>query len=233
MDTHWIRKTALLGLGLSATLALAMAGCGGANGNKDDGVLVIGPRCERELEGGASSPHRRREPLDGSVYAEHERQHGRRPHPPPSRPRGGGRSRERSSSAALRRNPRSSKPRARPQKDPEYLRQERADHVRAARRGLGHQGSQERLRLPPSPHRGQRGGQEGGRVGQARVRPEGLHLHPPCLGRDGGRDRHVKSSDPTNHNVNFQLRNLTENPVLAPGPSMEITPLRRSGPRGW
>ena len=27
----------------------------------------------------------------------------------------------------------------------------------------------------------------------------------------------MKSSDPTNHNVNFQLKNLNQNPLIAPG----------------
>jgi plastocyanin len=34
----------------------------------------------------------------------------------------------------------------------------------------------------------------------------------------------VKSSDPTNHNVNFQLKNLTQNPLIAPGTTKQITP---------
>jgi len=34
----------------------------------------------------------------------------------------------------------------------------------------------------------------------------------------------VKSSDPTNHNVNFQLRNLNQNPLIAPGTTKDITP---------
>ena len=34
----------------------------------------------------------------------------------------------------------------------------------------------------------------------------------------------VKSSDGTNHNVSFQLRNLTQNPLVSPGTSMVITP---------
>ena len=34
----------------------------------------------------------------------------------------------------------------------------------------------------------------------------------------------IKSSDPTNHNVNFQLKNLNQNPLIAPGTTKDITP---------
>ena len=34
----------------------------------------------------------------------------------------------------------------------------------------------------------------------------------------------LKSSDPTNHNVNFQLKNLNQNPLIAPGSQMDVMP---------
>jgi hypothetical protein len=43
MMTVWIRKPAILGLTLSATLAAALAGCGGAATNKDEAVVATDP----------------------------------------------------------------------------------------------------------------------------------------------------------------------------------------------
>ena len=34
----------------------------------------------------------------------------------------------------------------------------------------------------------------------------------------------MKSSDPTNHNVNFQLKSLNLNPTMAPGATMDVKP---------
>src|SRR5262249_21344089 len=34
----------------------------------------------------------------------------------------------------------------------------------------------------------------------------------------------LKSSDPTNHNVSFQLRGLSQNPLINPGATLDVTP---------
>ena len=47
---------------------------------------------------------------------------------------------------------------------------------------------------------------------------------PHALAVMTGQTVSVKSSDPVNHNVNFQLKNLTANPIIAPGTSMEVKP---------
>ena len=43
MSIAWIRKPALLGVGLSATLAAALAGCGDQTADKDNAVVVPDP----------------------------------------------------------------------------------------------------------------------------------------------------------------------------------------------
>jgi hypothetical protein len=43
MRYQWIRKPALLGLGLSATLAAGLAGCGDQTADKDNAVVVPDP----------------------------------------------------------------------------------------------------------------------------------------------------------------------------------------------
>jgi plastocyanin len=43
MDARWFRKPAWLGLGLSATLTVAVAGCGGQGGESGDAMLVNSP----------------------------------------------------------------------------------------------------------------------------------------------------------------------------------------------
>ena len=43
MEIRTFRKPALLGLGLSATLAAAMAGCGGRRGDKGNAMVVPAP----------------------------------------------------------------------------------------------------------------------------------------------------------------------------------------------
>ncbi len=47
---------------------------------------------------------------------------------------------------------------------------------------------------------------------------------PHALGVIAGETVVLKSSDPTNHNVNFQLKNLSLNPLIAPGKTMDVTP---------
>ena len=46
---------------------------------------------------------------------------------------------------------------------------------------------------------------------------------PHALGVITGETVTLKSSDPTNHNVNFQLKNYAQNPLIAPGTTMDVT----------
>ena len=48
--------------------------------------------------------------------------------------------------------------------------------------------------------------------------------HPPCPGGDDRGNGHPQVERPTNHNVNFQLKNLNQNPLIAPGTTKEVIP---------
>ena len=174
MNIHWIRKPVLLGLGLSATLAVALAGCGGEGGNKDEGVLVPAPDANVNAKATRQCAHDLGNAATGGANGTRAPAPHRCRSPPPSRPRAGERSRD----GRLRRHsaePKVLQARARPRRTPTPVPRRRRSCPNGSS-WTGHQGRQERLRLPPSAHRGQSRGQEGGRVGQARVRPEGLHL---------------------------------------------------------
>ena len=184
---HDVRKTMLLGLGLSATLAVALAGCGGDAGNKDDAVIVKAPDAKTNTASSSTSVPAPTPATSGGAApstSTSTSSDGR-----PSRRKAGGPSRAPSSSAAPCRRPRSSSLRAKPRRIPEICAKTGPILVRASGHRLGHQGRQERLRLPPSSHGGQRRCQEGGRGEEGRLRPEGMRLHPPRPGRDGGRAR--------------------------------------------
>jgi plastocyanin len=55
MITAWIRKPAMLGLTLSATLAAALAGCGGGPTNTDDAVVATDPTVRLATKSAATS----------------------------------------------------------------------------------------------------------------------------------------------------------------------------------
>ena len=62
MRYQWVRKPAWLGLGLSATVAIVLSGCGGETADKSDAVLVNAPDAKTSANtsarsgGGAKAP---------------------------------------------------------------------------------------------------------------------------------------------------------------------------------
>ena len=130
-------------------------------------------------EPGGRSPRRRRARPAAARRAARPRR---------SRPKDGGRSRGRSSSAG---NPPAAERPRRPgegRQGPRGLRQGRADPERAPGRRRRDQGGQECARLHPQADGDQRRGQVGRLTGRGRLRPEELHLRAARPGRHERRE---------------------------------------------
>jgi plastocyanin len=221
MDITWIRKPTLLGLGLSATLAVAVAGCGGAGTNKDDGVLVSAPDANFNTKGTPTTPSTSAAPPSGGAAPSTSTASSSAA---PVKAEGWGTLKGTVVFGGTPPEPKVLEAQGKAQKNPEIC-------------------------AKTAPIMSERLVVDSGTKGVKNVfvyllRPSGINSEakkeaesakpvfdqkdcvyiPHVLSVMAGVPVTVKSSDGTNHNVSFQLRNLTQNPLVAPGTSLEITP---------
>ncbi len=217
MPIHGFASRRVLGLGLAATLAAALPAAAVRRPTRRPAVLVSSPDAKPELESARRHPRpaRPRRPAAGTAPstaaapAATVKAEGWGTlkgkvvfggTPPELPPLAGGRQ---------------------GRQGPRDLRQDRGRSPTRGWSSIGHQGRQERLRLPPAAHRRQRGGQEGGAGEAARVRPEELHVHPACPGRDDRGDGH--------HEVERPDQSQRQFPAQGPEPESDDGPGRHDG----
>jgi hypothetical protein len=222
MSYRWIRKPAWLGLGLSATLAVALSGCGDTTASKDNAVLVpepnanIGARSSAPAAGSkaapsgeaggtaapatstAASPSVKAEgwgTLKGHVTFEGTP-------PPPAVLQAVGKA----------------------EKDPEVCAKTAPIVSEKLVVNSGTKGVKNVFVYIQRPTDVNPEAKKAALAQHPEFDQKNCTYIPHALGVMTGQTVTVKSSDPTNHNVNFQLRNLNQNPLIAPGTTKDITP---------
>lgn len=223
MDTHRIPRTALMGLGLSATLALALAGCGGANDNKDVGVLVSAPDANVNTKGTSTAA-----PSTGASSTGASKPSTSTGTAPttsaPVKAEGWGTLKGTVVFGGEPKEPKVLEPQGKAEKDPEVC----AKNAPIVSERLVVDGATKGVKnvfvylLRPSAVNPD--AKKAAEAAKPEFDQKGCVYIPHALAVMAGVPVLVKSSDPTSHNVNFQLRNLTQNPVLQPGSKVEITP---------
>lgn len=222
MMFSWIRKPALLGLGLSATMAAGLAGCGDQTADKDNAVAVPDPTAVVNSRSSTAPSAKSGAPAGGATASTPSESKATETvkaegwgtlkgrvifdgTPPPA------------ATAVLQEVGKAAK-------DPEIC--AKTQPIKAERLVVnsGSKGVKNvfvYLQRPTAVNE--------------EAKKEALGKHPEfdqknctyiphALAVMTGETVTVKSSDPTNHNVNFQLKNLNKNPLIAPGTTMDITP---------
>jgi hypothetical protein len=221
MRYQWIRKPAWLGLGLSATVAVVLSGCGDQTTDKDTAVLVKAPDVKTSAgapsgTGGGSraateSSAASKAPTDTANAA-------------PVTEKGWGTLKGRVVFGGDAPQPPVLQAVGKAEKDPEVCAKttpivSEKLVVNPATKGVKNVFVY--LQRPTAVN-------EEAKKAALAQKPDfdqkNCTYIPHALAVMVGETVTVKSSDPTNHNVNFQLKNLTENPLIAPGTTKDITP---------
>lgn len=218
MRYQWVRKPAWIGLGVSGVLAVILSGCGGETADKGDAVLVNAPDAKTSANtstrsgGGGAKASTETANADKATSAA------------PVKAEGWGTFKGQITFGG-------SPPQAgvleavgKAQKDPEVCAKttpivDEKLVVNASSKGVKNVFVY--LQRPTAVN------DDAKKAALAEKREfdqKNCTYIPHALGVMVGETVTLKSSDPTNHNVNFQLKNLSQNPLLAPGKSMDITP---------
>lgn len=219
---HWIRKPALLGLGLSATLAAGLAGCGDQTADKDNAVVVPDPNAVVNTKSTSTGGAGKSAPSSGGTES--------------SAPKGGA-----SGSAATvtaegwgtlkGQVTFDGTPPPMPvlqevgkaQKDPEVCAK---DAPIVSEKLVVNSGTKGVKNVFVYLQRPARVNEEAKKEALARnlvFDQKNCTYIPHVLALMTGQPVTVKTSDSVNHNVNFQLQNFTQNPVMPPGDTKNYT----------
>jgi plastocyanin len=213
-----IRKPAFLALGLSATLAVVMVGCGGGGGNVDDGVVVPEPNVNLSSKSAASTPPTDTGPTKSAGSGSTA------PVAPPIKAEGWGTLKGKVVFSGTPTEAKVLQEQGKAAKDPTIcaksapILSERLV-VDSATKGVKNVFVY--VQRPTAVN-------EDARKVAATLKPafdqKGCVFIPHALAVMVGQTVEVKSSDATSHNVNFGLKALQSNESLAPGGSKEIKP---------
>jgi hypothetical protein len=222
MPYRWIRKPALLGLGLSATLAAGLAGCGDQTADKDNAVVVPDPNAVAHLKspttagggttnapaaatgtetaapGGSAAPVKAEGwgTLKGHVTFD-----GTPPQMPVLQAVG------------------------KAEKDPSICAKTAPIVSEKLVVNSGNKGVKNVFVYLQRPTAVNEEAKKEALAKHPEFDQKNCTYVPHALAVMTGEAVTVKSSDPTNHNVNFQLKNLQLNPLIAAGaPPTQITP---------
>ncbi|MGP0063752.1 MAG: hypothetical protein ACLQGP_09165, partial [Isosphaeraceae bacterium] len=221
MVIHGIRKPALLGLGLSATLALAVAGCGGEGGNKDDGVLVSAPDASVNSKATASAPAGGGTPAAGGAAPTASTAPAAAT---PVKAEGWGTLKGTVVFGGSPPEPKVLEAQGKAQKDPEVCAKTAPIMSERLVVDSSTKGVKNVFVYLLRPTAVNPDAKKAAEFAKPEFDQKGCIYYPHALAVMAGTPVNVKSSDPTSHNVNFQLKNLTQNPVLQPGAKMDVTP---------
>jgi hypothetical protein len=217
MQYQWIRKPAWLSLGLSATIAVAFSGCGGETADKDTAVLVKSPDAKTSTgtSSGAKAP----------TEATSEKTPAKTTGSATVTAEGWGTLKGRVVYGGTPPQPAILQAQGKADKEPEVCAKSAPIMNENLVVNSGTKGVKNAfvyLQRPTAVN-------EDAKKAALSQRPEfdqkNCTYIPHALAIMAGEAVTIKSSDPTNHNVNFQLKNFTQNPLIAAGaPPMEVKP---------
>ncbi len=219
MDFSRIRKPSLLGLGFSATLAIAVIGCGGEGVNKDQAVLIDAPDANLNSKSTAAAPPTSTggsTPSTGTGTATATSA--------PVKAEGWGTLKGTVVFGGTPPEPKVLEAQGKAQKDPEVCAKTAPIMSERLIVNSGTKGVKNAFVYLIRPSAVNPEAKKAAESAKPEFDQKGCVYYPHALAVMAGVPVLVKSSDPTSHNVNFQLKNLTQNPVLQPGSKMEITP---------
>jgi plastocyanin len=221
MQYQWIRKPAWLGLGLSATLAAALAGCGGQTVDKDNAIVVPPPgevSASKSPSGGAAKPgatatHIETTPSGGStapaaaVKAE-----------------GWGTLKGRLTFSGTPPQQAVVQAVGKAEKDPEVCAAKTPIVSEKLVVNSGNQGVKYAFVYLQRPTGVNEEAKKDALARHLEFDQKNCTYIPHVLAVMTGETVTVRSSDAANHNVNFQLKNLQVNQVIASGKTLELKP---------
>jgi plastocyanin len=219
MRYRWIRKSAWLGLGLSATVAVILSGCGGETADKSDAVLINAPDAKASIGRSAPSGGGPKAPAEAPVEKAPTSTTGAAP---VMTAEGWGTLKGRVVYGGTPPQPAVKQAVGKAEKNPEVCAKDQPimdEHLVVNSGNKGVKNVFVYLQRPTAVNE------------EAKKEAQAKHLEfdqknctyiPHSLGVMTGETVTLKSSDPTNHNVNFQLKNFSQNPLLAPGNTMDV-----------
>jgi plastocyanin len=220
MRYQWIRKPAWLGLGLSATIAVGLAGCGGETADKDTGILVSAPDAKTSAGAPSGSGGGAKAPIEASAEKAPTSTSGAAP----VKAEGWGTLKGRVIFGGTPPEPAVIEAVGKAEKDPTICAKTTPIVSEKLVVNSGNKGVKNvfvYLQRPTAVN-------EEAKKAVVSQHPEfdqrNCTYSPHALAVMTGETITLKSSDPTNHNVDIKLKNLTQNPLIAPGTSMPITP---------
>ncbi len=219
MSDRWIYKPASLGLGLAALLAAALPGCGGPTADKSDAVLVSSPDAKTGAKATPAPTTGTPAPTGGGTSA-----------PTPSASSApvasegwgtlkgkvvfGGTPPEQPLLAAVGKAP----------KDPEFC--AKTEPIKNERLVVdsGTKGVKNVFVYLTRPTAVNDEAKKAAAAKHVEFDQKNCTFIPHAVAVITGTTVTMKSSDGTNHNVNFQLKSLNLNPTMAPGATMDVKP---------
>lgn len=222
MSYPWTRKPALLGLGLAATLAAGLAGCGDQTTDKDNAIVVPDPNAvaaskapSAKAGAAAGGPEAAAPaPAGGGATASAA----------PVKAEGWGTLKGRvtfdgtpPAAAVLQAV-------GKAEKDPEVCAKTAPITSEKLVVNSGTKGVKNVFVYIQRPTAVNEEAKKAAAARHAEFDQKNCTYIPHALAVMTGETVTLKSSDPTNHNVNFQLKNLNQNPLIAPGTTKDITP---------
>ena len=228
MSSPWIRKPAMLGLGLSAMLAASLAGCGDTTADKDNAVVVPDPNAVVTSKSTTSAPTTSTK----SAGAEATPSKGASP-AEAVKAEGWGTLKGKVTFDGTPPQPTVLQAVGKAEKDPEVCAKTAPIVAEKLVVNSGNKGVRNVFVYLQRPTAINEEAKKEALARHPEFDQKNCTYHPHALAIMTGEPVTVKSSDPTNHNVNFQLKNFNQNPLVAPGTSMEVkldSPERAPGP---
>ena len=215
MQTHWFRTHALLGLSSSATLALALAGCGGSS---DSSTAVVAPEpnsvTTKPTAGGTLAPATSTAPAAAASTSSTA----------PVKAEGWGTLKGHVVFSGDPPPPKVLVEKGKAEKNPEVCAKDAPIGSERLVVDPATKGVKFALVYLPKPTAVNEDAKKAAASRKIEFDQKGCVFEPHVLGVMTGVPVTLKSSDPMNHNVNSKLKNSSFNPTVAGGASISFTP---------